>query len=478
MRFLERNSKIDRHCEGVKRPKQSPELMKKKRLPRPKTARNDSDFLFLRWLVLVTLFFQFSLAQYSWQPMPNAPTTTSKHDDVYFISSTIGFVVTRDGKIFKTADGGDSWNMKASYAGIRLRCIGFADSLRGWAGKFQIKTGDPYALLETIDGGETWNDVKNIQAPAPQGMCALFTDLDPIIYGCGRYAGPPIFIKSTDGGASWISKDLSSISNMLIDIYFFNPDTGIIAGAYGNNAAILLTTNGGDSWERIFTSTHADEWCWKISFPDRMNGFVSLQTFGDSVFFLRTTDGGLTWKEHFFLKAAGQYSPQGIGFITKDVGWIGAYPSFGTTRSEATYKTTDGGTTWAIDPTSKNINRIRWLNDTLGFAAGNTVYTYAKTVTGVRLDEHPPVSFILNQNYPNPFNPSTTISFEISRQSFVTLRLFDLLGRQVAVLLQDDELQKGRYNIPFEATDLSSGIYLYRLEVGTHSEMKKMTLTK
>ena len=431
----------------------------------------------MRFLLLI-FFSSLSLARYSWLPMPNAPTTTNKHDDVFFISATMGFVVTRDGKIFKTTDGGDSWNVKASYAGVRLRCIGFADSLRGWAGKFQVNPSTQYALLQTTDGGGTWSEVKNIPSPAPSGMCALFADLDPVIYGCGRYAGPPIFIKSTDGGLSWISKDLSSISNMLIDIYFFNPDTGIIAGAYGNNAAILMTTNGGDSWERIFSSTHSDEWCWKISFPDRMNGFVSLQTFGDSVFFLKTTDGGLTWKEHFFLKAAGQYSPQGIGFITKDVGWIGAYPSFGTSRSEATYKTTDGGTTWAVDPTSKNINRIRWLNDTLGFAAGNTVYKYSKAVTGVPLDEITAVSFILNQNYPNPFNPLTTISFEISRQSFVTLRVYDLLGRSVAVLLQDDELQKGRYSIPFDAIDFSSGVYVYRLEVDEHIEMKKMMLAK
>lgn len=424
------------------------------------------------------LFYSTIRAQFSWQPMPNAPVTVNKHDDVNFISPTTGFLVTAAGEIYKTTNGGDSWVLKKTYSGIRLRCVGFADSLRGWIGKFQIKGGDLYALLQTTDGGETWGEVTNIPIPAPQGMCSLFPKFDPVIYGCGRYAGPPIFIKSTDGGQTWISKDLSSIASMLIDIHFFNPDTGIIAGAYGDKAAVLLTTNGGDTWNRIFTSTHQNEWCWKISFPTRNDGFISLQTFSDSVFFLKTTNGGSTWKEHLFLKSGGSYSPQGIGFISPTTGWIGAYPKMGTSRSEATYKTTDGGATWAVDPGSKNINRMRWLNDTLGFAAGNTAYKYNRTLTNVFEQKEIPASFRLEQNFPNPFNPSTIIRFQVPAMSFISLRVFDLLGREVAVLLQDDELQAGEYSIPFDAHELSSGIYLYRLEVGSHIQSRKMILVE
>lgn len=429
-------------------------------------------------IILSIIFFQTLTSQYQWLPLPHAPVTTNKHDDVFFINETSGWLVTRDGKIIKSTDGGDSWRETLSLIGVRLRCIGFADSLRGWAGKFQVNPSTQFALLETKDGGERWNDVKNIPAPVPSGMCALFTGFDPYIYGCGRYAGPPIFIKSTDGGATWISKDLSAISSMLIDIHFFNPDTGIIAGAYDNRAAILLTTNGGESWNRIYTSSHDDEWCWKISFPTRNDGFVSLQTFQDSVFFLQTSDGGFTWRERLFLKAGGLYSPQGIGFITPSVGWIGAYPNFGTNRSEATYKTTNGGKTWAIDLTSKNINRFRWLNDTLGFAAGNTVYRYSKNPTGILEHSQKPSSILLEQNYPNPFNPSTTIRFQLPSMSFVSLRVFDVLGREAAVLLQDDELQAGSYSIPFSGVGLTAGVYYYRLETREQQSVRSMVLTK
>ncbi len=429
-------------------------------------------------LLLLLLLLQSAAAQFGWSPIAAAPVTSNKHDDVFFLNEQLGWLVTRDGKIITTTDGGASWKEKASYSGVRLRAVGFADPLRGWAGKFQVNPSTQNALLRTTNGGETWSDVTNIPAPKPSGICAILADFDPVIYACGRYAGPSVFIKSTDGGATWTSKDLSPFANMLIDIHFFHPDTGIISGAYGNSAAILRTVNGGESWERIFTSSHQDEWSWKISFPTRTDGFVSLQTYGDSVFFLQTTDGGNTWKEKFFLKAGGLYSPQGIGFVSKSVGWIGAYPSFGTNRSEATYKTTDGGATWAIDPSSKNINRFRWLNDTIGFAAGNTVYKYSRTApTSVRRAELRP-AVRLEQNFPNPFNPRTTIRFSVAERSFVSLRVFDLLGREAAVLLQEDELPAGEYSIPFDGAAFSGGVYWYRLETDGRSVSRSMVLIK
>ena len=89
-----------------------------------------------------------------------------------------------------------------------------------------------------------------------------------------------------------------------------------------------------------------------------------------------------------------------------------------------------------------------------------------------------PSSIQLDQNYPNPFNPATTIRFRIPSMSFVSLIVFDMLGREVAVLLQDDELQAGAYAIPFTAQHLSSGIYYYRLDTGTQQDIRSMVLVK
>ncbi len=85
--------------------------------------------------------------------------------------------------------------------------------------------------------------------------------------------------------------------------------------------------------------------------------------------------------------------------------------------------------------------------------------------------------FELKQNYPNPFNPETQIGFSLPENMHVTLRVYDILGREVATLINEMR-QAGTHNVAFDASSLSSGIYLYRIEAGTHSSTQKMMLTK
>lgn len=88
-----------------------------------------------------------------------------------------------------------------------------------------------------------------------------------------------------------------------------------------------------------------------------------------------------------------------------------------------------------------------------------------------------PTEFLLRQNYPNPFNPSTTVSYVLSRSAHVTLKVNDMNGREIAILL-DEFLQPGEYKLRFDASRLSSGVYLYRLQVGSLVQTKKMLLLK
>jgi Secretion system C-terminal sorting domain len=88
-----------------------------------------------------------------------------------------------------------------------------------------------------------------------------------------------------------------------------------------------------------------------------------------------------------------------------------------------------------------------------------------------------PNQFDLFQNYPNPFNPSTIINYEIPKYSFVTLKVFDILGREIAILVNEAK-PAGKYSITFDATNLSSGIYFYRITAGNFSSVKKMLLIK
>ncbi|NCS90369.1 MAG: T9SS type A sorting domain-containing protein [Ignavibacteria bacterium] len=88
-----------------------------------------------------------------------------------------------------------------------------------------------------------------------------------------------------------------------------------------------------------------------------------------------------------------------------------------------------------------------------------------------------PESFLLQQNYPNPFNPSTSISYSIKEMGLVTLKIFDVLGREVSVLVNEVK-EPGKYSINFDASKLSSGVYIYYMNAGNFISTKKMILTK
>jgi hypothetical protein len=102
-------------------------------------------------------------------------------------------------------------------------------------------------------------------------------------------------------------------------------------------------------------------------------------------------------------------------------------------------------------------------------------------VTSIEIDEDEeillPTAFELAQNYPNPFNPSTTIQYSIKERSTVELVLYDILGRQVKVLVNEEQ-DAGYYKIQFNAGILASGVYLYRIQAGDFIETKKMVLLK
>jgi len=100
-------------------------------------------------------------------------------------------------------------------------------------------------------------------------------------------------------------------------------------------------------------------------------------------------------------------------------------------------------------------------------------------VTSVDDPIHPaiPHEYTLAQNYPNPFNPTTTIQFALPTESQVVLKIYNLLGREVATLV-NEELQPGKYKVDFEANGLPSGVYFYRIQAGGFSKTKKLTLLK
>jgi hypothetical protein len=88
-----------------------------------------------------------------------------------------------------------------------------------------------------------------------------------------------------------------------------------------------------------------------------------------------------------------------------------------------------------------------------------------------------PDMYTLKQNYPNPFNPSTTITFSIGTYSYISLRVYDVLGREVATIVSE-KLPAGNYSRQWNAAKMPSGIYFYRLQAGSFTETKKLVLLR
>ena len=99
------------------------------------------------------------------------------------------------------------------------------------------------------------------------------------------------------------------------------------------------------------------------------------------------------------------------------------------------------------------------------------------TFTGTEKDQNSPVDFSLNQNYPNPFNPETLISFTLPSAGFVKGTVYDIMGSEVALLI-NEELAPGQHSVRFDASSLSSGVYIFKLNAGVNTRAIKMIVSK
>ncbi len=257
----------------------------------------------------------------AWTKLETEPYR-GKQDDIFFINPEIGWYVNGAGKIFKTTNGGDSWVQQLHKPGTYFRCIAFVDEKLGFAGNigpdYFPNVSDKTPLYQTTDGGETWTEVTSIEGPPIVGLCAMqvlkekFVNAGQLdertrIIGVGRVGGPTAMIVSDDLGKTWQQISIAEHAAMAFDVHFFNRNEGIIAAATNadvaqSNALILSTSDGGKTWTKPWKSERPFELTWKISFPTREVGYVTIQSYNPDPsvadrFVAKTTDGGKTWSE-------------------------------------------------------------------------------------------------------------------------------------------------------------------------------------
>lgn len=429
-----------------------------------------------RLLLLCSIFLTAITlqAQYNWQQLIAAPSNGGKQDDIYFVTPDVGWSINGSGRIYKTTDGGSSWAMQLSQPGTYFRCVGFIDSLTGFAGN--IGTAyfpgviDTIPLYKTTDGGINWSPVTNISGPTVKGLCAIDVVTDNVIYAAGRVGSPVHLIKSTDGGATWISQDMSSYCSMILDLKFFTPDTGFVFAASNasvpiSSALVLYTTDGGQSFTPVFTSSRTNELCWKASFPSRMTGYLTILSYDNSNqqrYIAKTTDGGLTWTELPLVNNG--CKEFGIGFVSDHVGWVGTDVSG--------YETLDGGASWQAKNMGLLVNKIRTIdvasNDFVAYAIGRNIFKLSaqkpSLVKGVTMSNN------MVQVFPNPVNDELNFSLSYDGTSNrCKVVIHDLLGR---VVWRQEQVLLDRYGDMLKGNIstglLQSGVYILSVEHNDH----------
>lgn len=144
---------------------------------------------------------------------------------------------------------------------------------------------------------------------------------------------------------------------------------------------------------------------------------------------------------------------------------------------------TNNSTSWTVVNNGLTNNNVTSLvvsgtNLFAGTDGGVWRRPLSEMITGVEHQQsNLPTKFALEQNYPNPFNPTTIIKYEIPQNGFVSLKVYDILGKEVA-LLENGIENAGRYEVKFDGSNLSSGVYFYRIQAGSFSKTKKLLLLK
>lgn len=305
-----------------------------------------------------------------------------------------------------------------------MRAVQFLSGSLGYIGK-RVSGSDRAALLKTVNGGEEWIKLNN----------GIFTDFYAIYftsalvgYGGGTtpVGGSTYLLKTLSGDSVWTNQE-SNMSGLLLTLFFPSTDTGYAAGGF--NSAVR-TTNGGTDWTVMtppITGTY------------------------NSIFFTSNDTGYI----------AGQFEQGSLPLIMK---------------------TTDAGDSWAeqVQTEVGLLHSIFFVNSNLGFACGRVglmLKTTSGGVTGISDESQVPIKFKLKQNYPNPFNPTTVISYQLAAHSRVSLKVYDILGNEIATLI-NEEKHTGTFEVKWDASKFPSGVYFYQLKAGSFIETKKMVLLR
>ncbi len=451
--------------------------------------------------------------------------------DIYFFNSTNGWAVANNTKaILWTNNGGATWQFQSNVSITKslVRKVNTSGNIgnpfclhpKNKDGVF-ILSGN--TLRRSLDKGETW---VTLNSAVPGGSCHSFyvntADTNMMIAAMGSSGGRVIV--STNYGTTWTNSinpiNLTSYG-MPLEADPNNPNTVYLAP---DNAPLRVSTNWGTSWS-LLSGGESGQFrspCDVIVQYENPNTILV----GDGVTGVgsgkvwKSVDGGMNWSlintvsgseipmmasssldlnliYHTTWSSGSFWKSQNMGTsytnlnqtgslwatdIAKDDPTAVTYDLYGTN----TFLSLDGGNTFQMIPaTSSPAAGVVFMDKSnLLFQHGGGVdklvitYTVTPVVSNGQISSEVPSTFGLAQNYPNPFNPSTQIKYDIAKASYVSIKVYDVIGNEVAVVFNGN-LNAGKYSADFNASNLATGVYFYSLNVdGQKIDTKKMILIK
>lgn len=376
---------------------------------------------------------------------------------VHFLDTSRGFIVGNQGSIYKTTDGGISWQFSLidPLHVVDLFCIQFVNDSLAWI------SGRYGSLFRSTDGGQTW---KYEDAFASTFGGYYLTQIQFFNLTKGFVMGSSKFIyKTNSAGEGWCFTP-SGFTSKFQKIQMLDESVGYVNGDSGK---ACKTTDGGDTW--VPMQTGVNNTLNSLEFLNNSIGFM----IGFEGTILKTTNGGANWNK--YLEGPNEYLST-VRFPTDSIGWI-------TGANGLILKSSNTGTTWVKQTTNTTKSFIGsfFLGNNHGWAVGEsgTVVRYIPNSTTQVMNKSNLIEakFELLQSFPNPFNPTTLITFSIPVSEKVELKIFDVLGKEIQTLV-DKYYNPGTYTVEFNSKGLASGTYIYRLQSGKDFATQKMVLTK
>jgi len=388
------------------------------------------------------------------------------------------------GGIYRTVNGGVSWDtlssIEISYSDLRMHptnprilyAARYADS-------------PPNGVMKTTDGGETW-------FAAGTGIYVDFEthtsviEIDPehpetLYVGTLGFLGGDIY-KSTNGGMSWASIGTTGLWNGVITLAIDPISTNTLYAGTAAGEGLYKSSNGGAIWGPAFVGDPVQAVEVDPVEPNRI--YLGL---GDlAAGFRRSTDGGLTWE----VTTTGMPPESNTWALTTNRATREIFALLGAVESDSggIFRSTNLGSSWQRVGGIATQNRAHAVTVSRDYEAlylgmdsfgQDSAGIYRTSLIAGAVAPVVPVggNVKLLQNYPNPFNPTTTIDYELPEDAQVSLKIYDVLGREVEILVNAFQVV-GQHSVTIDARKFSSGVYFYRLETPKAINSKKMVLLR